>query len=306
MPSVLDDVTSDATGPLLLSQDRTSGRAPAREALSIKSDDADDVVNTIDFNKLLQPSSSDYYYSNANLSNRQLLEKVRSKKSLSPNTKNGHLPQAGASLLNKRLQASSYRGPQPLRKDGSSLRSAIKKASRRPISRCCTSADSLAPLEEENDSQARMARRCVFSCVQIREHERIAGDNPCVTKGVPLSIGWGYYQHNSIDLEEYEFNRGPPRDKIEMMVPPDIRHQILRDEFGVSISDINAAKKEAFVTKKQRQSTLGAEPFEGWLEVAQSTKRKLKRFVKGTSTAKEEEKIWAQAQKNAIQNNVQY
>jgi len=300
MPSDLDHTTSDGKGSLFLPQDKSSGISPAREALSVKSDDADDVTNSIDFNKLLQPSSSDYYYSNANLSNRQLLERIKSKKSLSRHTVNGHLPQARASLLRKRLEASSYRGPEPRQKDGSSLNSAMKKTSRKPNSQCFTSTDSLAPQEEENRSNTPMVRRCVFSCVDIREHERVAGDNPCVTRGVPLSIGWGYYQHSSIALEEYEFNRGPPRDKIEMMVPPNIRNQILRDEFGVPAADINASIKEANVTKKQRRSTLGAEPLEGWLEAAQSSKRKFKRFVKGTSTAKEEEKIWARARQNAL------
>lgn len=302
MPPDLDHITSDGNGSLVLPQDKSSGLSP-REALSVKSDFADDVISSIDFNKLLQPSSSDYYYSNANLSNRQLLEKMKSKKSVSQHTVNGHLPpspQARASLLRKRLEASSYRGPEPRHKDGSPLKSAMKNTSRRKESQCLTSTDSLAPQEEENHSNIPMVRRCVFSCIDIREHERVAGDNPCVTKGVPLSIGWGYYQHSSIKLEEYEFNRGPPRDKIEMMVPPSIRHQILRDEFGVSTSDINASIKEANITKKQRKSTLGAEPLEGWLEAAQSTKRKFKRFVKGTSTAKEEEKIWAQAERNAL------
>lgn len=299
MPPDSDHVTLDGNGSLVLPQDKSSGLSPTREALSVNSDFADDVINSIDFNKLLQPSSSDYYYSNANLSNRQLLEKMKSKKSVS----NGHkplLPQARASLLRKRLEASSYRGPEPRHEDGSPLKSAMKKTSRRKKSACLTSTDSLASQEEGNHSNTPMVRRCVFSCVDIREHERIAGDNPCVTKGVPLSIGWGYYQHSSIELEEYEFNRGPPRDKIEMMVPPSIRHQILRDEFGVSTADINASIKEANITKKQRKSTLGTEPLEGWLEAAESTKRKFKRFVKGTSTAKEEEKIWARAQQNAL------
>ena len=32
-------------------------------------------------------------------------------------------------------------------------------------------------------------KTCTFSVVDIREHERIAGDNPCVSKGVPIAIG---------------------------------------------------------------------------------------------------------------------
>ena len=151
---------------------------------------------------------------------------------------------------------------------------------------------------DEKDGSKAM-RRCAFSCVDIREHERIAGDNPCVSKGVPLSIGWGFYQHESIDLDNYEANKGPARDKIEMMVPAEIRKQILLKEFNVSLNDINTAIKSVNISKKQRRQTVANEHLEGWEEAVQSAKRKLNRFTKKTSKSKEEEKLWADAQKNA-------
>lgn len=287
--------TSDTTGAgsLALPQDKA---APAREVDSLPSHSShtseagDAVADSIDFEKLLQPSSSEYYYSDANHNNRQLLDKVKIKKNKSF-CRSMSLDHDASEHLSERLRASAYRGPEPLRRDGSSLKSAMKRGSQ-----CDVSVDA----DSGTDSRSRSGA-CSFSCVDIREYERVAGDNPCVTKGVPLAIGWGYCQHGSIDLEEYEFNRGPPRDKIEMMVPADVRKEILRDEFGVPTQDMVAAMKEVTITKKQRVHTLGAEPFEGITEVAQSARRKLKRLVKGTSTAKEDEKMHAKAQQYALQ-----
>lgn len=302
----LHNMTSDTTGAgsLPLPQNKT---APARDTDSISSylsesthtpEEGEDVVaDNIDFEKLLQPSSSDYYYSDVNLSNRQLLDKVKSVRRYKKNSfsRSHSLDLDASKHLSERLRASAYRGPEPLRRDGSTLTSALKRGSQ--CDRCDVSdAESVAPTE----TQASQSRRFSFSCVDVREYERVAGDNPCVSKGVPLSIGWGYCQHGSIDLEEYEFNRGPARDKIEMVVPPDVRTEILRDEFGVPDRDMIAAMKEVTVTRKQRGHTVGAEPFEGLTEVAQSAKRKFKRFVKRTSNAKEQEKMRAQAQQHAL------
>jgi hypothetical protein len=102
-------------------------------------------------------------------------------------------------------------------------------------------------------------KTCTFSVVDIREHERIAGDNPCVSKGVPIAIGWGYIQHPPIPLDTYETHRGQPRNKIEMLIPPDIRIRLLKDEFNISVATINTAMKDALKVKKQREYTVNTD-----------------------------------------------
>ena len=66
------------------------------------------------------------------------------------------------------------------------------------------------------EDAAAPPRRCTFGDVDVREHERIAGDNPCVRRGVPLGLGWGYRQHRSMSLDQFEHHRGPPRDKVNI------------------------------------------------------------------------------------------
>lgn len=281
-----DDSSAGPAGPSSSPEDKNH---PAQRSNSLPTPgldkDADNVANYVNFNKLLQPGSSKYYYSQANHSNRQLLEKVKSKRKTGQNLLLDDSVHSKVSILSDISRSSSYRGPTPLKKDGQVPKSIIK------VKR----ADSSGSVSVDSKGM----RRCVFSSVDIREHERVAGDNPCVSSGVPLSLGWGHYQHDSILLDDYELNKGPSRDKIEMMVPPGVRKEMLRDGFSVSISDMNAAIREVNITKRQRRHTVGTEHLEGWTEAAQSAKRKLGRFMKRTSTAKEQEKVWLQAQNSA-------
>ena len=295
--SDLDEDVSDQSEQPQDKKDRSKSWNPP-------STNGEDVANFVNIAKL-EPGSSQYYYTPANRKNRQVLEKIGSTRSLKKKKGTTILDDSThskASILTERSRRSSYRGPTPLKKDGSVVRGIMRNQSSYHSNDgrsgdALSSADSLPSPEKE---KVGGLKRCSFSSVDIREHERVAGDNPCVTSGVPLSIGWGYYQHDSISLDDYEFNRGPPRDKIEMMVPAGIRRQMLRDEFDVTIAEINASMREVNVTKRHRRHTVATEHMEGWSEVVQSAKRKFGRFAKKTSTKKEEEKIWERAHKQAL------
>eukprot|EP00804_Cyclotella_cryptica_P011589 CCRYP_012101-RA/>CCRYP_012101-RA protein AED:0.02 eAED:0.02 QI:381/1/1/1/0.5/0.33/3/133/513 len=260
----------------------------------------DEVANFINFDKFLYKDSSNYYYSQANKSVRDKLEKVKTTKTT---RRSSHADFDGSahsksSVLSKRSTLSAYRGPQRTKSDGSAIRSVLKN--RRGSDYSGNGSASFDASSIGNASARSIKRTVSFSCVNIREHERIAGDNPCVTSGVPLSIGWRSIQHPAIDLDMYEKNKGPSRDKIEMMVPADIRKDILRNEFGVSIREMNEAIKAVNISKRQRRHTVAIEHLEGWGEVLQSAKRKFGRLVKGTTTQKEEIKLWDQAHKAAM------
>ena len=129
-------------------------------------------------------------------------------------------------------------------------------------------------------SSAAGSSRVVFSHVDIREYDRVPGDNPCVRTGVPLSIGWKHMQHDPISLDAYESRKGRPRNRIEMIVPSKARRVMLRDEFGASVKDINAAIKSVNITKRHRTQTLAKENVEVFQEVLESAKRKFKRIVR--------------------------
>jgi hypothetical protein len=81
-----------------------------------------------------------------------------------------------------------------------------------------------------------------------------------------------------------------------MLVPPDIRESLLRDEHGIPDTDVREAMRTVDAAKRGRARTGAAEPFEGLTEAAQTARRRLRRLLPGgTSKAHEQERMWAEA-----------
>lgn len=273
-------------------EDALSKPAPAVGDSESIGTDIEEVASYINFDKYLTKNSANYYYSQKNKNVREKLDKVKASRQSSTDFDNSM--HGKVSILLERKQSSSYKGPQRLRSDGSLLKPAIKSRRGSTFS-ANTSFDGSSSIHS-----APLKRTISFASVHIREHERIAGDNPCVTSGVPLSIGWGSVEHNAIDLDLYENSKGPARDKIEMMVPAAIRKSMLRDEFGVSVKELNESIKAVNITKRNRRHTVAGEGMEGWGEGVESVKRKLGRFIRKTTKEKEEKKLWEQAHRAAL------
>ena len=97
-----------------------------------------------------------------------------------------------------------------------------------------------------------------FHSVQIREYPRIVSDNPSVSSGPPLGIGWKHLEdrERNFPFDAYEKCRtGLRRELHEMKMPPDIRLETLR-EWGISTSEIRRAQKECVEIKRQRMETI--------------------------------------------------
>jgi hypothetical protein len=287
---------SAATSPSPQDREKMASNAVLNQ--QTRDPDFDEVANYVNFHKFLSKDSANYYYSPANKSVREKLDKVKSTKAIGRSSSLVDFDDSAhgrIAVLSERSRSSAYRGPQRTKSDGSAIKPVMKKrASDLSLNDSYSLGTASAP------PTTNMHRNVSFSHVNIREHERIAGDNPCVTSGVPLSIGWGSIQHPAINLDHYEKSKGPSRDKIEMMVPAAVRKQMLRDEFGVSLKEMNEAIKTVNITKRNRRHTVASEHMEGWGEVMQSAKRKFGRLVKKTSTKKEEEKLWDTAHKAAM------
>ena len=275
--------------------------------------DVNNVANYIDLKKVVGKNESNYYYTPKNRATRQTMEKIKkTKKGRAKEVDNLDTSQhAKINILDGCTDRSSYFGTTPTLKDGSPVEGILKNRAyflrRNSQSSGMSRRNSAKSLNDSGSQNPHpdiyRSKSVQLETVHIREHERIAGDNPCVSSGVPLSIGWGHVQHDPIPLDHYETAKGPPRDKIEMMVPASVRKSMLRDEFKISISDMNAAMKGVNITKKQRRHTVASEHLEGWQEVTESAKRKFKRLMgKAVSTKKQEAALWEQAHKAATQN----
>lgn len=102
-----------------------------------------------------------------------------------------------------------------------------------------------------------------WNTVQFRTYETILGDNPSVSVGPPISLGWKYdVASNTIaSIDDYEDRRVGRRSKEQLLVPWAARERCLMDS-GYSRSEISDAVKDLMKVKQSRQQNAR----KGWLE----------------------------------------
>lgn len=111
-------------------------------------------------------------------------------------------------------------------------------------------------MKEEQDSNVPV-RNVVFGKVEIREYERVVGDNPSCSRGPPISIGWNYQLVAKYAIDEYEaaVRKLPPRSKREFYLPANRRTEILIMEWQYSEDEIGKARREATYIQYCRAKT---------------------------------------------------
>ena len=95
----------------------------------------------------------------------------------------------------------------------------------------------------------------MFGTVSVREYERCIGDNPAVSSGPPIGLGWYYLRPQPVELDYYEAHvrKQGPRTRKDFFLTPQKRFHILLDEWGFSVQDICKAKDQASELRYQRQ-----------------------------------------------------
>jgi hypothetical protein len=96
-----------------------------------------------------------------------------------------------------------------------------------------------------------MGPRVTFKTVEFHIHALILGDNPAVSVGPPLSIGWEAVTSVILDLDAYETARPPRQDSSDLVVPRAMRVDWLREE-GCARSEMARVENEIKVIKKHR------------------------------------------------------
>lgn len=108
--------------------------------------------------------------------------------------------------------------------------------------------------EQKVDPRERYPVR--FKTIEVREYERIVGDNPSCSKGPPISIGWEYTLRPHYPINDYEhLVRGPRRTKKEFHLSADRRTHLLVNEWNCSEDDIRKARREATYIQYCRAKT---------------------------------------------------
>lgn len=119
-----------------------------------------------------------------------------------------------------------------------------------------------------------------FQTVQIREYERVVGDNPSCTIGPPIGIGWKYARTHVEDLNSYETARlGKRKRSIRLILSREEREALLLN-WGASFHDIiEAVRANMKVKNQRRQTVVNIGKVERIEEAFESATRKLKRAL---------------------------
>ena len=111
-------------------------------------------------------------------------------------------------------------------------------------------------LKSAGSASSRPKNSVVFAAIEMREYERIVGDNPSCSRGPPISIGWSYVLAFQGDVDEYETSvKAHKRSKKEFYCTAEKRIQILSKEWGVTREEMNRARRECTYIQYCRAKT---------------------------------------------------
>ena len=133
-----------------------------------------------------------------------------------------------------------------------------------------------------------------FGTIQIREYQRTLSDNPAVTEGPPIGLGWDYDPREIIlPVDEYEDYRPARRQKEEFLIPSRVREEMLLREWGLTLRDIRQASQETKVIRKRRERAQHTnKALERVCEVLESLKKKWHRVKARITKKKEQVLLW--------------
>lgn len=132
------------------------------------------------------------------------------------------------------------------------------------------------------DARTPRKPKVSFSTVEVRHYERILGDNPGVSSGPPLSIGWNYYDDRTIQLsvDDYEYYQRPCHDESDMVLSRYERETIL-EALGYSEKEVAKAIRQNYKLKRNRRQTVNNLPVMGIEEVVETAKKSLSKILPG-------------------------
>ena len=108
----------------------------------------------------------------------------------------------------------------------------------------------MSPLEKGKKFGASVS----FSTIEIKEYPIIAGDNPAVTMGAPITIDWIPFSDEKCTVDDYEERRPYPRSMVELRMLSTYRMQLLRS-LGFTREEVRKSIKAANITRNHRKRT---------------------------------------------------
>jgi len=202
----------------------------------------------------------------------------------------------GRSILNRRETVSPHTAsaaltPLSRRTSTPNLRSCIINPSKKLNSATTLSTATSTTVTKKNKSssspplstgQPGPKRNVSFSHLSVREYEVTLGDNPSVSSGFPVSLGWRYDPHETIfslahaaversslegemnttnntsDNNGRHLQHTPPvrRSMSELKLSEQQRHALLLDDHNVTMENLTEVMTSIMRTKLEREETL--------------------------------------------------
>jgi hypothetical protein len=138
-------------------------------------------------------------------------------------------------------------------------------------------------------------KHVTFNKIFIREYDMTLGDNPSVSSGPPISLDLYYNPDTEIlTIEDYESLRSQRRSRVQLLVPRDLREQILKVECGISRKQMASSIRTVKAVQANRRQTANNLKFAEAEERAENVKKTLGRVVgvKKGRADKEFEILW--------------
>jgi hypothetical protein len=94
-----------------------------------------------------------------------------------------------------------------------------------------------------------------FDIIKIREYDRQPGDNPSVSRGAPVSLGWNVIKEDLCPVDEYEKQVGVTRERREkhQLHLSHLEREELLVDWGYSMREILGASQQSVKDKNQRR-----------------------------------------------------
>jgi len=97
-------------------------------------------------------------------------------------------------------------------------------------------------------------KKVSFDYVDVREYERILGDNPGCSSGPPIAIGWHFLSETRLDVSKFEEAREPRRRGMDLHLSQKTRQKML-EQLGYSQVTIAMAVLNMEDIKEHRLSS---------------------------------------------------
>jgi hypothetical protein len=136
-----------------------------------------------------------------------------------------------------------------------------------------------------------------FSTITIRNYPYAIGDNPASRSGPSLSIAWGFESEETASVDNYEelLLLSPRRQRMEMLMPPQVREQILK-RAGFTKRQIREVTKPVNICRAQRRRTICSLQASHLHEISEKCWRKTLNFLSLGGRKRKEKKFLAECQ----------